>query len=276
MYGQVCTYYNHSTVDLGYLYMLSLDRIDKNSSEPIYRQLEHLLLDSIENKEFSEGDRLPSESELVNQLGISRSTIRQALINLELRGAIFRQPGKGTFVLAQKIMWPGPSFFSFSKTFKPLGYVIKTKVLDFRLIEAPARVANDLNIPEKEAVVILKRLRHVSDIPMAITTSYTYSRFYTSMKNHDLENTPFNEVMENVTGLSIMNSKDSIEATIARTEEANLLNISIGDSLLFIRGVVFATDNTPLVSTNDLFRGDRFRIEVASDKAVALLGSMPK
>ena len=54
----------------------------------------------IEAGDFASGDRLPSERELIGELGISRSTLRKALDALERDGAIWRHVGKGTFVAA--------------------------------------------------------------------------------------------------------------------------------------------------------------------------------
>lgn len=47
--------------------------------------------------EFEDG-RIPAETDLANQLGVSRTTIRDALSRLEIEGAIFRKQGVGTFV----------------------------------------------------------------------------------------------------------------------------------------------------------------------------------
>ncbi|MCB0175689.1 MAG: winged helix-turn-helix transcriptional regulator, partial [Anaerolineae bacterium] len=49
------------------------------------------------NEEFAEG-RIPSEMELASELGVSRTTIRDALSRLELEGTIYRKQGAGTFV----------------------------------------------------------------------------------------------------------------------------------------------------------------------------------
>ena len=54
----------------------------------------------IHDGELKPGDRLPSERELSEHLGVSRVSIRQALHELEGRGLIDRRPGRGTVVLA--------------------------------------------------------------------------------------------------------------------------------------------------------------------------------
>ncbi|WAC65682.1 FCD domain-containing protein [Agrococcus sp. SL85] len=46
------------------------------------------------------GEKLPAERELAEKLGVSRTTLREALLALELRGFVSRRPGRGTIVLA--------------------------------------------------------------------------------------------------------------------------------------------------------------------------------
>jgi GntR family transcriptional regulator len=65
---------------------------------PLYAQageaLKHLVLDGA----YLAGDRLPSEIELSQRLGISRPTLREALRHLEEDGVIVRRHGVGTFI----------------------------------------------------------------------------------------------------------------------------------------------------------------------------------
>ena len=55
----------------------------------------------IETGGYGPGDRLPPERELIQSLGMSRTTLRKALDALEREGAIWRHVGKGTFVSRQ-------------------------------------------------------------------------------------------------------------------------------------------------------------------------------
>jgi DNA-binding FadR family transcriptional regulator len=64
----------------------------------LYQQVADQLRALIEDGEFVIGDRLPSERDLAEQLGISRPTVREALIALEVEGRIRIRVGSGIFV----------------------------------------------------------------------------------------------------------------------------------------------------------------------------------
>jgi DNA-binding LacI/PurR family transcriptional regulator len=65
---------------------------------PVYVRIKRDLKTSIENGEFTEGDRVPTELELAAQYGVSRNSARQALRDLEFEGYVVRTPGRGSFV----------------------------------------------------------------------------------------------------------------------------------------------------------------------------------
>lgn len=73
-------------------------RLQKDSPIPLYKQFLNELRDRIASGEWSVGTRLPTEAELVSELGVSRVTIRQALSAAAEEGLVVRVPGKGTFV----------------------------------------------------------------------------------------------------------------------------------------------------------------------------------
>ncbi|RUU48606.1 FadR family transcriptional regulator, partial [Mesorhizobium sp. M6A.T.Ca.TU.002.02.2.1] len=64
----------------------------------LYRQIADQLRQLIDAGEFVVGDRLPTERELADQLGISRPTVREALIALEVEGRIRIRVGSGIYV----------------------------------------------------------------------------------------------------------------------------------------------------------------------------------
>ena len=66
----------------------------------LYRQVADQLRALIDSGEFPVGSRLPSERELALQLGISRPTVREALIALEVDGRVRIRVGSGIHVVA--------------------------------------------------------------------------------------------------------------------------------------------------------------------------------
>jgi GntR family transcriptional repressor for pyruvate dehydrogenase complex len=61
--------------------------------EPAYRKVATALLERISDRSLSAGDRLPSELELARQFGVNRSTVREALRELESTGIVRRHRG---------------------------------------------------------------------------------------------------------------------------------------------------------------------------------------
>lgn len=70
----------------------------KINKTPLHLQAQQLLLGLIKDGTYQPGEQLPSEVDLAAQLGISRPTLREALLNLERESAVVRKHGVGTFV----------------------------------------------------------------------------------------------------------------------------------------------------------------------------------
>ena len=65
----------------------------------LYRQIAEQLRSAIEAGEFAVGARLPAERDLAKQLGVSRPSVREALIALEVEAWVEVRTGSGVYVL---------------------------------------------------------------------------------------------------------------------------------------------------------------------------------
>ncbi len=74
--------------------------IKRTNGEPLYGQLVSALENAIETGELKDGERLPSERDLAQQIGLSRTTVVNTYRELESRGLIRSHVGRGTFVCA--------------------------------------------------------------------------------------------------------------------------------------------------------------------------------
>ena len=75
-------------------------------SRRLYRQIAEQLRALIERGEFEPGTRLPPERDLANQLGVSRPSVREALIALEVEGRVEVRMGSGIYVRAPEAATP--------------------------------------------------------------------------------------------------------------------------------------------------------------------------
>src|SRR5688572_18802736 len=66
----------------------------------LYQQIARAIAQAIADGRYASGDRLPSERELADEYGVSRPTIRDAMIALEFQGLVEARPGSGVYVAA--------------------------------------------------------------------------------------------------------------------------------------------------------------------------------
>ena len=68
----------------------------------LYRQIADQIAALIDRGEYGKGERLPPERDLARQLGVSRPSVREALIALEVEGYVEVRVGSGVYVLGRK------------------------------------------------------------------------------------------------------------------------------------------------------------------------------
>ena len=198
-----------------------------------------MLRNQIENGILSPGDRLPPENALAEEYGISRMTARRATEGLVTEGILVRHPGKGTFVADDKVPFMATTLSSFSGTMRALGLAVTSKVIELDLVEPPPRVLNDLKLIAQQRAVFLRRVRYINGEAIAIMSSYMPEQYFQALRAADLSHQPITQVMEAASGLKIVKADDYLEASLARAEEAALLEIRVGAPVFLGRGILY-------------------------------------
>lgn len=75
-----------------------LGDLDPTSDRAVFRQIADQLREAIDRGRFREGEKLPSEAELVDHYGVSRMTVRNSFSILQGEGLVHAEHGKGVFV----------------------------------------------------------------------------------------------------------------------------------------------------------------------------------
>lgn len=223
----------------------------------------------VRSGELAPLDRVPSENELSERLGVSRMTARKALDRLVAANLIFRRPGKGTFVGHPKISHGPSQLLSFSAAMDAQGVHHSTRVLEARLTTAPRGVAKELGLEPRSQVVMVRRLRLIDEEPAAIHTSILPARF-AGILDRNLTSSLTEAMLAE--GAWAVRTDDTIEVVLASGRDARLLKVATGSPLVFITGVAYSDDMEPLRHSHALYRGDWFRFRIDTTRGDGTVG----
>ena len=232
------------------------------SKQPLYTQLVDLLKEKIE-MEMEANDMLPSERELTNRYGLSRTTVRLALQELEKQGYIYRQHGKGTFVsdLSKHVTNLAGSY-SFTEQMVSLGKQPETKILEFIIIEANKYLASQLSVSLGEKLIKLKRLRSADGQPMMVERSYLPLKKFLALTEEMLEQKPLYDLFSQEFNQQIKVANEEFFASIARAKDAHQLEIPEGAPVLNLIRTTYNAENEIIEFTLSVARADQFRYKI--------------
>jgi GntR family transcriptional regulator len=238
-------------------------RVDRTSPLPLHVQVKQALTDRMVGRTWKPGDLVPGDLELCRQLGVSRTTIRQALTELAHEGWVVRERGRGTFVAPPKLTERAFERLSgFFEDMADLGHPPLSRVLRQEVRPADDHVAARLNIRRGAPVVEIERLRFVEEEPVVLTTTFLPQALVPGLENADLTQRSLYEFLETECGLSLAPGQRTIEAVAAEERTARLLGVRKGAPLVYLQSISFLEDGRPLEYYLAYHRGDRSRFEV--------------
>ncbi len=226
---------------------------------PLYIQIAESLLNRIEAGELAPGDRLPSERDLSEELGVTRMTLRRALHLLETRGLLIRRRGNGTYVAEPKIERQANRMVPFSRGMESRGYVPGARVITVEKRPADAAIAQKLKLALSAPVYYVCRLRLINQEPVMLERFTMPAHRFPGFDRHDLSNRSTYELMSQEYGVIAVRARQSLEPVVATEYEAELLQIEPGAPLMLERRLSVDQEGEPVEYGRDLYRGDRFR-----------------
>ena len=230
--------------------------------QPLYDQLVDLLSDKIQN-EMHPGDALPSERDLAETYGLSRTTVRLAMSELEELGLVTRKHGKGTFVssvLRDTTDLMGT--YSFTDQMRSLGRVPHTEVIDFEVREASKFVAQNMDLRLGEAVFRMRRLRTADGVPMMLERTYMPVKVFDGLTQRMVETKSLYEIVEQDFRMKIKTAEEAFGARAARPDEARLLKIDEDAPVLHLVRTTYNSKNVVIEYTRSVARADMFEYKI--------------
>jgi len=206
--------------------------------------------------ELHAGEAIDSERELVQQLGVSRVTVRQAISDLVDEGLLERTQGRGTYVTGPQVN-SQLHLMSFSREMRARGLQPRTEVLSAETEPADERVAAGLQIAPGDEVVRLERIRLADDTPMAHEVGWYPSALFPDLLGHKL-NFVYDLLAERY-GMTATHGEQNVSAESADADRARILGIARRAPLLVTERTTWAGDVVVEYSVS-WYRADRYRI----------------
>ena len=216
--------------------MLNNFKLNKKSKIPYYYQVYNFLLNKIKNNDIKEGSRLPNEVLLCSIFNVSRTTIREALRELEINGYIERGRGQGTFILNNSVKSRAlQKVSSIVDELKEKGIKTETKILEQKRIDADKDLQLILDIDNKIDILYIKRLMMSADGPLYITKAYFPSDIFPLIDEGHLTNLSFTKIVEDYFNLEITHRKRVLYPDIPDKETVDILKMKEKKVIIYLQ-----------------------------------------
>jgi GntR family transcriptional regulator len=256
-------------------WLKSLAPLDSNSPVPLHRQLRDAMFIVLSGGVWVSTHPIPSEREMTQTLGISRATVRQAIQALELEGWLQRQQGRGTFPVSQRIEQPLERITGFGENMKMIGLQAHSKLVSAKLEPAVPLVAKALRLSLGAPVALITRLRLVGDEVLMLERAHLNYALVPNILEQNLKGSLY-EILTKTYRLEFALGEETVEAMLANRRLAKLLDLGVGDPVLYTKRTVFIGDGTALEYTERFGRADKcsFRVALSGDNTQISLKNM--
>lgn len=229
---------------------------------PLYVRIYEQLFHMIETNNFKEGEKLPGENTLSKDLGVSRASIRQALLILQEDGIIQSVQGKGNFLIKTKknIEIGLEKICNAAKTFHDSE--IDEITIDINY-EMPGKwIQTMLNLKQNMLVVVFYRSYRIK----SETVSYSITVIpYEHLMIHNLnmdDKEALLSFLEDELYNNVASAKTDIKITTAGDFIAEKLSITEDTTLMLFEEVMYKDSGEPFVILKSYFRPEFYEFHI--------------
>ncbi|MEG2263880.1 MAG: GntR family transcriptional regulator [Acinetobacter sp.] len=228
---------------------------------PLYRQLEQLIRSMAEDGSLVNGQMLPSELEMIEKYHVSRTTVRQALKELETDGLLRREQGKGTFLCDAKLEHPLFTASSFTNDILNKGSVPGSITLFNERILPSKQLNMVLHLSNNEAVFKLERIRTVDGEPVGIHSTHLVCKLSNGLDASMLQkdNISLYHILQTELGLHLGEAVETLEAALCDERQRQFLGLNKGAPVLKIERLVYLQTGEPFEFSQMVYRADRYK-----------------
>jgi GntR family transcriptional regulator len=216
--------------------------------------------EAIQLGKFPPGSQLPPEMDLLQMMGISRTTLREALRILEEQRFIRKRRGLGTFVLERAIVKDMSQNFGITEMILQAGFTPGTRDFKIHLDQPTKTVYEKLKIANDSQIVVIERVRTANQTPVVWTRDIMPQEYLGSWLPtiKELNQRSLYECLEKYANIRIESGMASFSPIQANREIAEKLGIQRNDPLLLIDQVDLDQTQRPVLYSIEFHLPDKF------------------
>ncbi len=217
--------------------------------KPIVNQVADILRERIRRQTYLPGDRLPSESDLAQELGVSRSTVRTVLTKFASERLIIRRQGDGTYVneRVEDVASHYGGIWDFSRLIEANNYKPSIQTISIQERTATSDEAIQLEIIPQSNVISIVRLFCADDRPVIYATNLFPKELFNVDVNRLNGNLPIHEMVQTFYTDQISYVTSDIEATLVEAYLKEILHWNNDQPLLKLKEIFYSQEHKPLI-----------------------------
>lgn len=233
----------------------------KKGPIPLYYQLERTLRKRILARGIEPGALFPTERQLCDEFGVSRTTVRQALGLLESSGLIRREQGRGTFAtgLSQARGKPPYELYGYLDDLFLVGENTRLKLVSKRLIRAPEDAARDMGIVPGDELYFFEGVRSFPNDRSALFEAWVPKRYGADIPVGELKSPLLLGLVEALARDTVKRAVQVTSAAGADERQAKIMKLEPGHPLLVVKRIYFSMKNHVLQMAVTCFPGELYQ-----------------
>ncbi len=208
--------------------------------KPVYIKIMEEIKEKIKQGILKSGDMIQSENELAQIYDVSRMTVRKSLSILIHEGYIYTIPGKGNYIGEPN---QNKHIIYFDEMNNIDAIVEKTELLEVNVIKPSVEVMLNLQIEKNKKVVIIRRVLHSDEGPVAYDEKYIPYDKGAPIVEKEIHYATFPEIVASKT--SLFSIKKELRIGVMKSEKniSKILKIKEGEPLLVIEQKILNDKN---------------------------------